>query len=111
MRTEVRGAGKARVVEVYGKVIFGSDTPLVDVVKGLLDQGVRKIVVNLEKIDRIDSSGIGTLIHCRKMAEACEGSVVLVRPAKEIALRPLWMTLMLEYFETYEEELTAVGSI
>jgi len=111
MKTKVRDAGDAKIIEVTGKFIFGTESNVADMVKDLIDQDCRKFVVNLEKIDRIDSAAIGTLIQSKKMVEAKGGKIVLVKPKKQIALRPLWETLMLEYFDAYDGELAAVGSI
>lgn len=111
MKIKVKDAGDTKILEVTGRFIFGTESSLAEEVSGLVDLGCRKLVVNLEKIDRIDSSAIGALIQCKKLIEAGGGKVALVKPTKQIALRPLWETLMLEYFDAYDGELAAVGSI
>jgi len=87
MKTKVRDAGDAKIIEVTGKFIFGTESNVADMVKDLI------------------------LIQSKKMVEAKGGKIVLVKPKKQIALRPLWETLMLEYFDAYDGELAAVGSI
>lgn len=111
MNIVVRNVGKVSVVDVSGWFVFGSDAALSRAVMHLVEGGHRSVLVNLREIERIDSAGIGTLIHCKKIVEAAAGTIAIVRPKSPVALRPLWETLMLEYFDNYDDELNAVGSL
>jgi anti-sigma B factor antagonist len=53
------------VIELSGRLTLGRESGQVEtnVVK-LLKEGVRKIVIDLTKIDYIDSTGIGIIAYC-----------------------------------------------
>jgi anti-sigma B factor antagonist len=53
------------VVELTGRITLGKESGQIEnnVVK-LLNDGVRKIVIDLAKVDYIDSTGIGIIAYC-----------------------------------------------
>jgi anti-sigma B factor antagonist len=53
------------VVELAGRITLGRDSGQIEakMVK-LLDEGTRKIVIDLSKVDYIDSTGIGKIAYC-----------------------------------------------
>ena len=53
------------VINPEGKITLGDgDQELGEAVRGLLDQGLRKIVINFGKVSYLDSSGVGELVGC-----------------------------------------------
>lgn len=44
-------------------------------IQDLIDGGVRKLVIDLTRLDAIDSSGIGVLITCAEQMEEVRGQV------------------------------------
>ena len=54
-----------------GKITLGDgDQELGEAVRGLLEKGIRKIVVNFEKVSYLDSSGVGELVGCFTSAKS-----------------------------------------
>ena len=48
-----------------GKITLGDgDQELGEAVRTLLEQGARKIIINLTKVSYLDSSGVGELVGC-----------------------------------------------
>jgi anti-anti-sigma factor len=48
-----------------GKITLGDgDQELGEAVRTCLEQGARKIIINLEKVSYLDSSGVGELVGC-----------------------------------------------
>ena len=111
MRTSIREAGRATILDVSGQVVIGADVMLQKEVESLLGSGHKRIVVNLRSIDRIDSAGLGTLVHCKHLIDNQEGAICLIRPEKDMTYKPIWMMKLNEYFQIYEDELSAVGSL
>lgn len=57
------------VVSLQGRIVFGDETSsLREKVKGLLDAGKKKLVLNVGEVSFIDSSGLGTLVGLRQSA-------------------------------------------
>ena len=53
------------VVELSGRITLGRESGQIEarMIK-LLDEGTRKIVIDLSKVDYIDSTGIGKIAYC-----------------------------------------------
>jgi anti-sigma B factor antagonist len=53
------------VFEISGRLNLGNVLQSVEsAIRGLIEGGVRKLVIDLTQLNSIDSSGIGTLISC-----------------------------------------------
>jgi anti-sigma B factor antagonist len=56
--------GDISVIELAGRITLGRESSQIEtVVIKLLDQGVRKFVIDLTKVDYIDSTGIGRIAY------------------------------------------------
>ena len=63
MQIEERSAGDVTVLDLKGKMTLGEgDELLKDKINSLLQQGRRKVVLNLEEVPYIDSAGLGMLL-------------------------------------------------
>lgn len=58
----------------------------------LLQEGVRRFVLDLSLVPFLDSAGMATLVHLLKRARQLGGDVRLVWPAEEAARRILRLT-------------------
>ena len=75
----------------------------------LLGQGHSKIVLDLEGVPTIDSSGIGMLVRHLTTAKQAGGAIRLLKPSK-FTLQTLKMVGLLNLFTTYDDEAVAVSS-
>jgi anti-sigma B factor antagonist len=75
----------------------------------LLSQGQSKIILNLEGVPTIDSSGIGMLVRHLTAAKQSGGAIRLLKPSK-FTLQTLKMVGLLNLFATFEDETLAVAS-
>jgi anti-anti-sigma factor len=58
------------VLALDGRIVFGEETSSVrDQVKTLLAAGKKKIVLNMEKVSFVDSTGLGMLVGVRQSAQ------------------------------------------
>jgi anti-sigma B factor antagonist len=63
--TTRRYGNEISVVELAGRITLGRESgQLETVLVKLLDQGVKKFVIDLSKVDYIDSTGIGRIAYC-----------------------------------------------
>lgn len=59
-----------------GKITLGDgDQELGEAVRGLLERGVRKVLINFEKVGYLDSSGVGELVGCFTSAKSRGGEL------------------------------------
>ncbi len=110
MKATVRDASNVQIVDLKGKITLGGgDVVVRDVVSNLLKEGHKQIVLNLSKVDYIDSAGIGELVACKKRAMAKDGDVKLLMPSESV-YKVLSMVALHLIFDISDSEAKAVGS-
>ena len=63
MKVDTRSENGRTVLYLDGRITVGAgDVELRDTIQELLDQGVRDIVIDLEGMTKVDSSGIAELV-------------------------------------------------
>ena len=79
MKISTRMIGNVAVVSLSGKLMGGPPTSddIKNEIYRLLDQGVKKIVMDLEKVTRMNSTGLGILISCLTSVKNREGEFCL----------------------------------
>jgi len=75
----------------------------------LLSQGENRIVLDIEEVPTIDSSGIGMLVRHLTMAKQNGGAIRLLKPSK-FTVQTLKMVGLLNLFTTFEDTEAAVAS-
>jgi anti-sigma B factor antagonist len=75
----------------------------------LIDSGNNRILLDLEEVPTIDSSGIGILVRYLTAAKQRGGSVKLLKPSK-FAVQTLKLVRVLALFEVFEDAQPAVDS-
>ncbi|MCC7493374.1 MAG: STAS domain-containing protein [Fimbriimonadaceae bacterium] len=78
LRVEVEAVDGVRIVRPSGEVDIASVVVLQEALNRLLDDGATRLVVNLEGLDYLDSTGIGCVTAARRRARDLGGDVVLV---------------------------------
>lgn len=76
VRAEV--AGDIGQVRLSGEIDHTAVAQLDHAVEGLLEKGVRELVVDFGELSFFDSACISALVRARAHAEECESSVTLV---------------------------------
>jgi anti-sigma B factor antagonist len=62
MEIKLRRGGTVYVIDISGEMDLYNAFRLKDVVGGMIGKQIREYVINLEKVDYLDSSGIGALL-------------------------------------------------
>ncbi len=110
MQIEERAVGDVIVLDLKGKITLGEgDELLKDKVNSLVNQGHRKIVLNLAGVPYIDSAGLGEIVRTYTTVSRQSGSLKLLNLTKRIT-DLLSITKLLTVFETFETENEAVRS-
>jgi anti-sigma B factor antagonist len=98
------------VLDLKGKITLGEgDELLKDKVNSLVNQGHKKIILNLAEVPYIDSAGLGEVVRTYTTVSRQGGSLKLLNLTKRIT-DLLSITKLLTVFETFEEENEAVRS-
>ena len=110
MHIDERNVGDIIVLDLKGKVTLGEgDELLKDKVNSLVNQGYRKLVLNLEDVPYIDSAGLGEIVRTYTTVSRQGGSLKLLNLTKRIT-DLLSITKLLTVFETFDSESDAVKS-
>jgi len=110
MQIEERAVGDVLILDVKGRITLGEgDELLKDKVNSLLNQGQKKIVLNLASVPYIDSAGLGEIVRTYTTVSRQGGNLKLLNLTKRIT-DLLAITKLLTVFETYESENDAVQS-
>ena len=110
MHIEERAVGDVTVLDLKGRVTLGEgDELLKDKVNSLINQGRRKLILNLAEVPYIDSAGLGEIVRTYTTVSRQGGSLKLLSLTKRIT-DLLSITKLLTVFETFEAEDDAVKS-
>jgi anti-sigma B factor antagonist len=98
------------VLDLRGKLTIGEgDELLKERISNLIQQGHRKLLLNLEGVPYVDSAGLGEIVRTYTTVSRQGGKLKLVNLTKRIT-DLLAITKLLTVFETYESEDEAVQS-
>ena len=110
MQIDQRAVGDVMVLDLKGRITMGEgDELLKDKVNSLVNQGHRKIVLNLADVPYIDSAGLGEIVRTYTTVSRQGGSLKLLNLTKRIK-DLLSITKLLTVFETFDGEADAVRS-
>src|SRR6266496_45822 len=112
VKTQVatRAVADVSIVDVSGRITIGEGSVLLrDAVRQLLDQGSRKILLDLHDVGYVDSSGMGELMRTYTSVRGQGGQMKLVNPSKRVS-DLLRVTHLSAVFEIQADEASAVHS-
>ncbi|HJO37856.1 MAG: STAS domain-containing protein [Vicinamibacterales bacterium] len=110
MQIEERTVGEVLVLDLSGKLTIGEGDELIkDKINSLIQQGKRKLILNLEGVPYVDSAGLGEIVRTYTTVSRQGGQLKLVHLTKRIE-ELMAITKLLTVFETYESEQEAVDS-
>lgn len=105
-----RYCGDIAIVDLSGPLTLGEGSgTLRDTVKGLIGNGDRKILIKLQHVTRIDSSGLGELVSSHATAAHAGASMKLLNVSGKVE-NLLIMTKLSTVFESFDSEAVALIS-
>jgi anti-sigma B factor antagonist len=105
-----REEGDVTILDLSGKITIGEGSvQLREAVRRLLDDGKKKILLNLGEVAYVDSSGIGELVSSYTTTNNNGGHLKLLNLTKKIQ-DLLMITKLLTVFETFDSEASALAS-
>ncbi len=110
MKTKTRHVDSVTVVDIAGRITLGEDlAELRQLVRNLLAQGQKSILLNLADVTYIDSSGIGELVSAFTAASNQGGQLKLLNLTRKVR-DLLQITKLLTVFEVYDDEARGIAS-
>jgi len=110
MKISTREMEGVTIVDIAGQITLGEETgALRKTVHDLLEQGKKKIVVNLAQVHYIDSAGVGELVGSFTTVHNQGGELKLASLTKKVH-DVLQITKLYTVFDIKDDEYTAVKS-
>jgi anti-sigma B factor antagonist len=110
MKIDKRDKGGVTILDLEGKITIGKgDVALREAVQQALSEGATKLLIHLEKVTTIDSSGVGELVSAFTTVTNRGGKLKLVNlPPKVNDI--LQITQLITVFEVYDSEDEALAT-
>lgn len=99
----------AEVVDVAGEIDVYTATRLRELLIDLIGKNTRQLVVNLDRVEFLDSAGLGVLVGAMKRERARDGSLDLVCTRPQI-LRVFKITGLTQVFGIHETVDQAIAA-
>jgi len=110
MEISVREDHGAHLLEVHGRLTIGEPAEqLNEALQSIVKRGGRKVVINLNGVPQIDSSGISSLVRISIQLAREQGAVHLVCGAGRVR-DALTVTRLVEAIPTFTSEALAIGA-
>jgi anti-sigma B factor antagonist len=110
MRLDTHQTEDVTIVNVSGRITLGEGNVMLrEVVRQLVDEGHKKIALNLHEVGYVDSSGLGELVKAYTTVRNHGGQLKLVDPSKRLQ-DLLKMTNLTAVFTIEADEASAIQS-
>jgi anti-sigma B factor antagonist len=107
---DVRESGAICTIKLKGRLVSGEPVAEFEsAYRSALDRGHIFLVLDLEDLPYIDSSGMGSIVNALRTSTKLGGSAKLVKPSSFVA-KTFKMCGLLEVFSVYETEADAVAA-
>jgi anti-sigma B factor antagonist len=110
MTASTRLEGVVTIVDLSGRIVLGEESAaLRDLVRNLISEGNKKILLNLRNVNYIDSSGLGELVSGFTSMQSGGGELKLLNLTKRVR-DLLQITKLYTVFDITDDEATSVNS-
>jgi anti-sigma B factor antagonist len=110
MEIKKRKVGDVAIFDLSGKLTIGrGDVVLRENLVEELENGCKQVLINLDAVTTIDSSGLGELIRSKVTATSSQAEVKLLHVNIK-ARKLLTMAQLVGVFEMFDDEELAVAS-
>src|SRR5258708_32659956 len=110
MKINSRQKDGVTILDMNGRLVLGEDTVLLrEQVRALISKGQKKILLNLQAVPYIDSSGLGELVSSFVAARREAGELKLLNLSQKVH-GLLQITKLYTVFEVFEDEESALRS-
>jgi len=110
LTTSTREVNSITIITLTGTLRMGDETRVVrDLVKELVEQDRKQLILELGRLEYIDSAGLGALVACFSAVRRSGGTLKLLQLSQKVR-EQLRITKLLDVFESFDDESQAVAS-
>lgn len=96
------------VLDIQGEIDLYNAPEIKDIIQKLIEAQKYNVVINLEKVSYIDSSGIGALISSLSNLKKYQGGLKIINVYASVK-KVFELTKLTSFFEIYESEGEALA--
>lgn len=108
MEIKVREVEGVVVLDIDGEIDLYNAPDIKTSIKNQMDAGKKKIIINLDSVSYIDSSGIGALISSLSHLKKTGGGLKIINVYDSVK-KVFELTKLTSFFEIYDNEDEAVA--
>lgn len=98
------------ILDLHGRLVAGDESSdLNDRLAAMLSEGKRNVILNLQHVSFIDSTGLGAMVRSHSTFEKAGGSIKLLHASKRHA-ELLVLTKLSTVFQVFDDEQAAIDS-
>ncbi|MBL8993564.1 MAG: STAS domain-containing protein [Spirochaetia bacterium] len=109
MEIKTRTVDGVVILDIDGEIDLYNAPEIKDTIKAQMDGGHKKIIINLENVSYIDSSGIGALISSLSNLKKIGGGLKIINVYDSVR-KVFELTKLTSFFEIYDSEEEAVSA-
>lgn len=107
MEIKIKEIGDVTVIKIIGEVDLYHAPDIIEKVKECCDNNKLKVVIDLEKVTYIDSSGISSLISSLSSLKELGGDLKIIHVYDNVK-RIFSLTKLTSFFNIYDSESKAI---
>ena len=105
-------SGEVALLDARGRITLGRETELLrEKVKGMLEEGHARLVLNLAGVDYIDSAGLGTVVALATSVQRAGGQLKLANLTTRVhdLMQITRLSTVFAVYGSVEEALSSFG--
>lgn len=107
MEISRRDSGDIVILDVNGEIDLYNAPEIKDTINKLIEEKKYNVVINLDKVSYIDSSGIGALISSLSNLKKYQGGLKICNVSGSVR-KVFELTKLTSFFEIYDSETEAI---
>ncbi|MBV6494357.1 MAG: Anti-sigma-B factor antagonist [Turneriella sp.] len=96
------------ILDIQGEIDLYNAPEIKDIIQKLIESQKYNVIINLEKVSYIDSSGIGALISSLSNLKKYQGGLKIINVYASVK-KVFELTKLTSFFEIYESEAEALS--
>jgi anti-sigma B factor antagonist len=109
MDITTRSRGDIVILDIVGEIDLYNAPEIKDIINKLIEVQKYNVIINLEKVSYIDSSGIGALISSLSNLKRYQGGLKIINVFASVR-KVFELTKLTSFFEIFDSEETALES-
>lgn len=109
MEIEKRENNEIQILDVNGEIDLYNAPEIKDLINKLIDEKKYSVIINLDRVSYIDSSGIGALISSLSNLKKYQGGLKIINVSGSVR-KVFELTKLTSFFEIYDNEQDAIAA-